>query len=1655
MELFEDQVDRSPGQEALIDGHRRLTYRELEMRSNQLAHRLTAAGVGPEVLVGICMQRSAEMVVGVLGILKAGGAYVPLDPAYPKDRLAIVLEDAQVPVLLTNETELGCLPQLANVETICLDREKGIISQESTERPRRRATARNLAYIIYTSGSTGRPKGVAIEHSSAVTFVMWAGEVFSREELTAVLASTSLCFDLSVFEIFVPLSCGGTVVVARNALQLPSLPASQEVTLINTVPSAMAELVRMDAIPERVRTVNLAGEPLKNTLVQRVYARKTVERVYNLYGPSEDTTYSTFALVPRGGTRAPTIGRPIANSQTYILDAQMHPVPAGEVGELYIGGAGLARGYLNRPDVTAERFVPDPFGGEPGGRLYTTGDLARLLPDGEIDFLGRADHQVKLRGFRIELGEIEVLLEQQRGVREAVVIVREDIPEDKRLVAYVVPDAGARIEPREIRNSLKQKLPEYMLPPAIVVMNSLPLTPNGKVNRLALPAPDWSACGDHREHVGPRTPVEEVLAGVFAEVLGIQRVSVRDNFFEIGGHSLLATRVISRIRSAFGAELPQGRIFDAPTVEALAEAVETALRAGTHDELPPLKRAAREGRDRFPLSFAQQGLWFLDQLAPDSAAYNIPYKVDMTGPLDVSALRSALNEIVKRHEALRTTFHLAEDNPFQRIHPPRPLTIPFIDLSCLSATESEDGVRRMEADEARRLFDLRTGPLMRVVLLRLGREKHKLLLTMHHIVGDDWSSGVLFSELATLYKAFSSGMPSPLPDLPIQPADFALWQRESYSADRLKQELSYWRQRLAGAQGVLELATDRPRPPVRTFSGAAVSLALPPALGDAIKSLCQQEGVTLFMLLMAAFKAFLHRHTGQSDIIVGTPIAARTRAEIEGLISFFVNTLALRTDLSGDPSFRALLRRVRETALSAYSHQDAPIERLVNELQPVRDPSRSPLVQVMFALQNPPADRFDIGPLTLRVAELHNGSSKLDLTLFVKDAAEGLAATVEYNTDLFDRDTVVRMLENFRTMLDGVVANPDQRLSELPVLSAAERHRLLVEWNDTRSDYPKGDCLHNLVELQAKRIAGAAAVVCDHERLTYRELNARANQLAHHLRGLGVGPEVRVGLCTERSANMVIGLLAILKAGGAYVPLDPAYPKERVAFMLRDSQAAVLITTERLLDSLPRHDARILCLDRDAESILWRSREDVRSGVCPQNLAYLIYTSGSTGVPKAVAIEHRSAVTFVHWVRDNFSDQELAGVLASTSICFDLSVFEIFGTLGLGGKVILADNALHLPALAAAREVTLINTVPSAMAELLRIDSIPASVGTVNLAGEPLTSSLVQQLYSKPAIRRVLNLYGPSEDTTYSTSAVLRPDDGRAPSIGRPIAGTQVYLLDDTGRPVPQGVPGELCIGGEGLARCYLGRPDLTAARFVPNPFSGAAGARMYRTGDLARYQSDGNIEFLGRLDHQVKIRGFRIEPGEIEAAIAQHRGVRETVVVAQAGGPAEGRLIAYVVPAQNPPPTTREIRQFLGQKLPEPLLPSVFVFLRKLPRTPNGKIDRSALPAPDPSGCSDAAPAPPRTETEERLSEIYQQVLSVDRVGIHDNFFEIGGHSLLATQVLSRVRSVFRVDLPLRKVFSAPTVAGLSEQIEAAQWASQLLRSSLAAVGDREEGVL
>jgi amino acid adenylation domain-containing protein len=1662
--VFAAQAARTPAATAVIAGTERLSYGELAERVRRLAGRLSQLGMGPERIVGVRLGRTAELVVTLLAVLESGAAYLPLDPALPAERLRFLLADtgaalvvaerslawpegftAEIPALYIDEATLGtaAAPVSAPVSAPVPD----VAAEE------------NLAYVIYTSGSTGVPKGVAIPHGSALRLVEWALARYSAAELAGVLFSTSTSFDLSIFEIFVPLSSGGAVIVADNALALNRLPAASEVTLVNTVPSALAGLLDLGPLPAAVRTVNLAGEPLRGALAERVHGAG-VARLWNLYGPSEDTTYSTGTEVAPGTPgihREPDIGRPVSGSTAFVLDGSLGMLPVGVPGELCLGGEALARGYLNRPELTAERFVPDPFGGL-GSRLYRTGDRARWRSDGALELLGRMDRQVKVRGFRIELGEIEAVLSGHPAVREAAVTAPAGASGDRRLVAYVsATEGGGPLDVAALGVYLGSRLPSFMVPSMWVELAALPLTRTGKVDPKALPTPGETAAGAAYE--APRTAAEEMLAGIWGDLLRRERVGAHDNFFALGGHSLLATQVVSRLRDRLGVELPVRALFEQPTVAGLA-----GLLAGIGKEgvgsgpIVPLPRDV-EGGGTFPASFAQRRLWLLDRLEPGSAAYNMPLALSLEGELAAERLAAVFGELARRHETLRTTFVAGTDGPLQVVHPAAawPFALASIDLSALGEEERRRELTRRVAEESLRPFDLASGPLLRGTLVRLADRENALLLTLHHVISDGWSMGVLVREVTALYAAAVAGRPlgEALLPLPVQYADFSVWQSRRLSGETLQREIEHWREKLAGVPPFLELPTDRPRPPVQTFGGRSLPLWLEPGLAGRLSALALATGTTLFMVLLAGFETLLGIYSGAEDLAVGTPIAGRNRAELEGLIGFFVNSLVLRGDLSGDPPFVDLLSRVREDTLSGYTHQDLPFEKLVEEVKPERSRAHSPIFQVMFALQNAPmGEGSELPGLTMRPMPPTPGSetpAKYDLTLVLTEGGEGgsgIGGSLEYNVDLFDAPTMVRMLDHWRGLLEGVVAGSGSRLSALPLLGAVERQQLLREWSDAA---PVGDAapVHELFMAQAARRPDAVALVSGDQVLTYGELARRSSRMARRLAELGVGPGMLVGLCAERSPELVLGVLAILAAGGAYLPLDPAHPMERLAYTLADAGAPILLAEEPLHERLPAGAARVVglhALAGDEEVAGEVPLPAVR--VDPGDLAYVIYTSGSTGRPKGVEVSHANAARLFTVIRQAFAFGPDDVWTLFHSIAFDFSVWELWGALAFGGRlVVVPGETVRSPEafyeLLRRERVTVLSQTPSAFRQLLwaeesalaRGEEMVADLRLVVFGGEALDPASLAPWLERHGEEQPLlvNMYGITETTVHTTWRRLRQSDLAQPGsvIGRPLSDLSLYLLDGGGRPVPIGVPGEIHVGGAGVARGYLARPALTAERFVPDPFAGGVGGlRLYRSGDLARWRRDGDLEYLGRIDRQVKVRGFRIELGEIEAALAEHPGVREAVVVAREDRPGDVRLVGYVSSAASTDPSPQALAAFLAERLPAYMVPAAWVLRERLPLTANGKVDRAALPAPVERGEGGAYVAP-RSPVEQVLAGIWEEVLELQRVGVEDDFFALGGHSLVAAQVTSRVLQAFSVELPLRLLFERPTVAALAAEVE------------------------
>ncbi|HEX3531179.1 MAG TPA: amino acid adenylation domain-containing protein [Thermoanaerobaculia bacterium] len=1612
--LIEAQAAGRPEVPAVVCGAERLSYAQLDRLANRLAWRLAEAGVAPGSLVGVCLERSARLVAALLGVLKAAAAYVPLDPSHPAERLAMIREDAHLSCVLTEDRLEALLA--------------GAHPRESAP-PERSTPLDALAYVMFTSGSTGRPKGVQVSHGALANFLesMRARPGIGPEDRLA--AVTTLSFDIAGLELYLPLIAGACVIVvarevAADGERLRGLLEESGATMLQATPVTWHLLLEAGWRGGAKFRALCGGEALAPQLAERLLA--ACGEVWNMYGPTETTIWSSVEQVHRGGegtgpTGAVPLGRPIANTELYALDRFLAPVPPLSAGELYIGGEGLSWGYLHRPELTAERFVPDLFSGRPGARLYRTGDQVRLLPDGRVEYLGRLDHQVKLRGFRIELGEIEAALESHPAVARAVAQVREDRPGDRRLVAYLVPRPEPEPYLADLRAHVQSRVPEYMLPASWVLLAELPLTPNGKVDRKALPAPEPEATV---KTVAARTPVEELLAQIWAETLGRDTVGVHDRFLDLGGHSLLAMQVLARVRQAFRLDLPLRSLFEEPTVAGMAHRIEAARAEGAV-ELPPLVPVARGGEP--VLSFAQERLWFLDQLAPGTSAYNIPGSLRFSGEIEPVALERALDEIRSRHEILRTRYGAVEGRAVVRVRPPQSHALPLVDLGGLPEAPREAELGRLTREEARRPFDLDRDELLRACLVRFAAPDHALLLTVHHIVSDGPSMALLNRELRRLYEAFAAGEPSPLEPLPLQCLDHAAWQRSWMRAEVLEDELGFWREHLQRAPRVLNLPADRPWPAVQSFRGSGVPFIVDRRLAERLRRVARQAGVTPFMVLVAGFVTLLARSTGEWDVPLGTPVSGRTHVELQELIGLFANTLVLRPEVAGSLSFHDLLGKVREEVLAVHAHQMLPFERLVDALVPERSLQHSPLFQAALAYEKASGEDESAGLQPLRVA---SETAKFELSLSFVERPGELNGYLEYSTGLFDAVTAERLAARLQCLLRSAAEQPETALAEIPWLSEGERQQLLTEWNDTPDTSDSATLVSLLFARQAARTPGAVALLSAGRQLTFGEIEHRSNQLARHLRRLGAGREVRIGLAVERSLELVTGLLAIFKTGGVFVPLDPAYPEARLRFIAEDSAASLLVAGPGLAGRFAAPGARVVDLDRDAVAIDRESGEALEGleDVQPGDAAYMIYTSGSTGHPKGVVVEHGSLAHFLAVCRREMGWTTGDSMPCVAPFSFDIFLFELLNPLLGGAAVMLVASRPALDVeglLTALEEATHFHAVPALMQQVVeaveREGRRCTRLRSLFVGGDRVPGDLLAALRRMFPRARVRVLYGPTEATVICAGFTVPAEGAVARTmIGRPLPGAAVRVCDEHLSPVPLGVAGEVCIGGPGVSRGYWNRAELTAERFVE-----IGGQRFYRSGDLGRYMPDGNIEFLGRQDHQVKVRGFRIDCGEIEAALRGYGAVREAVVEAEEHG-GDRRLVAYVVPAA-PAPSVAELRAHLETILPEHMVPAVFVALESFPLSANGKVDRQALRRAS-RVCSAEAESyvAPRTPVEERLAQIWAEVLGLEKVGVEDSFFHLGGDSILGIRVVAKAREA-GLGLTPRHIFEHRTITELA----------------------------
>lgn len=1661
--LLAEWAERTPDALAILaPGRLSLTYGRLWQHVDEVVQALRAMGMRHSDRIALVLPNGPELAVALLAVA-AGATCAPLNPAYSTNEYTFYLTELGIRALMIEADMDSPARAVAHAHGLRIielcprsEAEAGLFTLTGTTSLRANvsgeARPEDIAFVMHTSGTTSQPKIVPWTHANICA---------SSDHVRAVLALDARDRYLNVVPLFHGSGLGiGLLASLRAGASVMCSPGFEASNFF----AWLAEFrptwyMGVSAIQQAI----LAHAPFHHEHIARCPLRfiragatalplliqAELERTFNVpvlgsYGMTEANLIACNPLPPR--QRKPGSVGVAAGPEVAIMDAQGRLLLCGETGEVVVRGPNVMRGYENNPIANREAFTSGWF---------RTGDEGFLDVDGYLFLTGRFKDIINRGGTKVVPQEVDDVFLAHPDVVQAVTFAVPHSRWGEDVVTAVVLGPHTAVTEQELRQFVATNLASVKVPTQVLIVETIPTGSTGKLQRHSL-AEQFGLTGSPQDqsahqaaYTAPRTPLEEALVGCWATVLGLERVGIDDNFFQLGGDSILATQLLSRIRDATHIEVTFRSFFEAPTVADVARHIATVHRAVPLLPELPLGPVSRDGP--LPLSYAQQRLWFLEQLGLTRHAYNLLEAIRLQGLVHVAALVQSCQEIVQRHAVLRTTLANVAGQPLQIIAPSVHLPITVVDLRELPPHEQEVQVHTLAQSAVQHPFDLAQSPLLRLTLVRLADEEQVLLLTMHHIVSDGWSHGVFWRELATLYGALTTGQPSPLPAPPLQYADFAHWQQQWLQGAVLDTQLTYWTQQLAGV-ATLQLPTDYPRPPVQTFQGARHFLTISPTLTHALKTMSQRYGVTLFMTLLAAFQAFLHRYTGQDDLVVGSLIANRNRVELEELIGFFVNTLVLRTDLSGDPSFRELLTRVREVTLGAYEHQDMPYEKLLEALRPPRDLSHNPLFQVLFVLHNTPQQALELPGLTVSPLEIDPGTARFDVALeFWETPKHGLRGRFEYGTDLFEAATIARMAGHIQTLLEGIVADPEQHLSRLPLLMTDEHHRLLVEWNATTRPFPDDQCLQHMFEAQVAQTPYAVAVICGDVSLTYHELNRRVNQVAHYLHRRGVGPESLVGLCIERSLAMVVGLLGALKAGAAYLPLDPTYPVERLAFMLEDAHPPVVLTQEHLVARLPTLGAQIVCLDADWPAIAQHSDNHPVSGATATHVAYVLYTSGSTGKPKGVLGTHRATLNALAWMWHAYPFGMDEVCCQKTSISFGDSIQELLGSL-LGGRPlvlvpdeILQDLSRFVHTLAMHR-VTRLILVPSLLRVLLDAygdlqDRLP-SLKLWFAGGEALSSDLVQRFQQCLPYSCLINLYGASEasdDTTwYDTS--LAPAPPSSVPIGRPIANTQVYVLDPHLQPVPLGVPGELYVGGAGLTRGYLHRHELTAERFLPHPFSSEAGARLYKTGDLVRYRSDGCLEYLGRLDQQVKLRGIRIELGEVEAALAQHASVRETVVSVRDDLPGEPRLVAYVVPVQQPGPPVRELRQFLEKRLPTAMVPTTFVMIATLPLTSSGKVDRRALPKPDPSAfvLADVSVAP-RTPIEQHIAAIWCQLLGLERVGIHNTFFELGGHSLLAMQLLSRVRDVMHVEVSLLRFFAEPTVAGMTALIATAEQGMQI----------------
>ncbi len=1629
--MYEDSV-------AISYNKKSLSYSELNFKANQLANYLIDKEIGREDIIGICIGKSFEMVTASLAVLKTGAAFVPLDPDYPEERLNYIVDDAKIKLLLT-VGDNDKIFKNKNIKIINLDTLKNKIDEKKKSNPDIEINDENLAYVIYTSGSTGKPKGVMLQHKGFCNLIKRMHEDFKVTENSNVLQFASYSFDASVAEIFLPLLIRAklTIIDKEVAISPDTLIdfMNKEGVTHATLPPSLLTLLDENKIKGNKTFVSV-GDSCSWNIAER-FSNKV--NFLNGYGPTEasvGTTWSIVDLEQKYFSFTAPIGKPIGNAKVYLLNKDLQSVPVGGIGEIYIGGIGLARGYLMKPELTAERFLPNPFSSVKGERIYKTGDTARFLFDGSIEFIGRVDFQVKIRGFRIEPGEIESQLNSFTEIKNSVVIAVKDSNGNERLIAYIISDEK-NIDSEEIKNKLRNTLPEYMIPFAIIQLEEFPLTPNGKVDRKILGNIDkLDKLINNEVNELPGNANEEIIANIWKDVLKLNQVGIRQNFFEIGGHSLLATQIISRLNESFGIQLPIKYIFDYPTISTLSAEIEK-FSNNTNNNLPDITKIDRT--QKIPLSFSQKRLWFLNELKPNDPSYNITNAFRLIGKLNIDAFIKSIKLVVQKHEILRTVFINEHGAPYQKILQEIDLDIQQNDFSNLSLEEAELNAKGIAVKESQKVFNLSKGPLLKIVLIKLNDEQNILIFTIHHIIADGWSIPILIKDIADTYNTIIKNEEVKPEKLGIQYADYSVWQKTFLESDVYKTQLEYWKNKLAGIPPLLELPLDKPRPSVQTFNGSKLSFSLKPELTEALNKVSQKEGVTLYMTMLAAFQLLLSKYSNQDDFVIGTPIAGRNKKEIESLVGFFVNNLVIRAEFNNQLTFRKLLKNVRATSLEAYSNQDLPFEKLVEELQPVRDMSHAPIFQVMFVFQNLPFDSLGISDIELEPVKIETGTTTFDLSLTLSENKNSIHAEFEYNTDLFYESTIEKLIQHYKLILEKLVANIKSKVSKIELLTVEEKNKFINKYNNTGTDFNYHTTVHEIFEKITNKYEGEIALKFNdyenniNKELTYSELNKKANKLANYLISKNILTEDKVAICLNRSLDLTTAIIAALKSGGAFLPVDPNYPDDRINYMLKDSDAKFIITTKNLLPKINNTTAELIIIDEIEYDNL--SDENLGLTIHPENLAYVIYTSGSTGRPKGTMLSHKGLCNLANVQKKAFDISNKSKVMQFSSLSFDASVWETVMALLNGATLQLTSNEIissgqELSNLLEKENVTTI-TLPPSVLSVLHFKELP-ELKTIITAGEAVSNELVEKWGRN---RKFFNAYGPTE-TTVCASMFLCSEKTypKGPPIGKPIDNFRLYILDKNLNLLPEGIPGELCIGGIGLARGYLNKPDITADKFIPDPFSTSKGERLYRTGDLVRYLPDGNIEFLGRIDQQVKVRGFRIELGEIDAQLRRLDNVVDSTVIVKENAAKEKQIIAYLVTNDNKDIDIPNVRALLAKVLPEYMLPSAFMKLNKIPLTPNGKVDKAALPVPKISAMNLGVDfVAPRNETENKIVEIAKDLLSIDKIGVLDNFFMLGGHSLLATQFISHIRDAFNIEIPLRQIFETPTIEGIALAVKKA----------------------